>query len=794
MKCLARTKGASCSSLFVPLLIAFALPACEMAKGTVSVSEGKREDDVLANLTPDPSKISDSMHIEQQAVLALVPDDQATARAARDGAWTDPETWGGNLPEAGAKIVIPESISVRYDGGEDTPPVNWLRVDGTLSFERYANTRLTVDTLVVGLTGTLAVGTREAPIEGFAEIVFAGDSPVETGPDRPQFERGIVNLGATTLSGQTKTAFVALRDAPRRGAERLQLANAPEGWREGDRVVLTGTHYAKGAAREDETRTLVAIDGATLTLDEPLAHDHVLPADSGVAPYVANLTRNVRVASAEREILQRGHVMFMHSDQVDVHAVEFDDLGRTNKEIYADDPDPGPNGRRLEGEGYASPMTGTNVRGRYAVHLHRTGIKPERPCIAITDSVVEGSPGWGFVNHGSYGCIRDNVAHDVLGSAFVSEAGTEIGDFTRNLAVGSNGSDPARADDGPHRDTALLDMWHEGIGFGMRSNAVALIGNVATDQAADGFSWDGWDPESFSIPAAALPVQGIARSRPSIAFTEQPLLEFVDNVSIANKVGARLDGMGTVMQSGTYDVIARFTAINSGSRGIVLRYSQTILREVRLVNDEPSAASTVGISLGPTSPDYSRVQGEHALNDVRVRGFGLGIDNTEPMRTEDAPHPSRLVAMAVDLDGNGRDLASDDRVERRNPPAGDDDARLDAPDRLEIVNAGSGLYFRATVEDAIGAEELRFDYSAATVNARIAAGYYGSDQDPYVLLALPVTDRASGRTKTVQVRAHFEPALFDEHGELLADEPPADAEDVTLTDAPSDQTHGGSSH
>ena len=51
------------------------------------------------------------------------------------------------------------------------------------------------------------------------------------------------------------------------------------------------------------------------------------------------------------------------------------------------------------------------------------------------DSVVADSPGWGFVNHSSYVNFDNNVAFNVVGASFVTEAGNEIGEFVGNLAI-----------------------------------------------------------------------------------------------------------------------------------------------------------------------------------------------------------------------------------------------------------------------------------------------------------------------------------------------------------------------
>ena len=59
--------------------------------------------------------------------------------------------------------------------------------------------------------------------------------------------------------------------------------------------------------------------------------------------YVANMLRNVMVMSQNtQDIDRRGHVMFMHSDDVQVHNAGFYGLGRTDKTRPINDPNSTP--------------------------------------------------------------------------------------------------------------------------------------------------------------------------------------------------------------------------------------------------------------------------------------------------------------------------------------------------------------------------------------------------------------------------------------------------------------------
>ena len=126
--------------------------------------------------------------------------------------------------------------------------------------------------------------------------------------------------------------------------------------------------------------------------------------------------------------------MFMHNPNVDVENAGFYDFGRTDKSIPIDDTPT--DGEKPQTNMNGTPATGTNPRGRYALHFHRTGDSDVNGVQAkAIDDVVWGSPGWGYVNHESNVLMQDNVAFDVRGASFVTELGTELGSFIDNIAI-----------------------------------------------------------------------------------------------------------------------------------------------------------------------------------------------------------------------------------------------------------------------------------------------------------------------------------------------------------------------
>ena len=265
------------------------------------------------------------------------------------------------------------------------------------------------------------------------------------------------------------------------GETTLTLQAEPQGWRIGDKLVLGGTYYdnngndADNSRFHDEVLTVTQISGNVVSFTNDaqdvvgLQWDHVRASGTFFGPedltlYVANLTRNITFRSelsprspeltAERLVpgttmdVRRGHHMVMHTaDSVTMHAA-FVDFGRLNKEEFINDPGIDVDGTTVDD---ATSPDGSNKRGRYSFHLHKNlprfnqavDFDNCRPAV-VRGNVVWGSPGWGFVHHDSWAVFEDNVAFDVLGSAFVQEAGNEIGIWRNNLSIKSTGdSNPA---------------------------------------------------------------------------------------------------------------------------------------------------------------------------------------------------------------------------------------------------------------------------------------------------------------------------------------------------------------
>ncbi|HLK57972.1 MAG TPA: G8 domain-containing protein [Chthonomonadaceae bacterium] len=456
----------------------------------------------------DPIKYNEHMD-----AMNLVKESDATETTVGSGDWSDPKIWsGGRVPGAEDRVVILAAHTVIIDRPEPAP-VYTLGVQGTLRFLPTANTELRVDTLVVTPSGRLEMGTPDQPIaaDKIARLQFVLQRPLpEVDPkwDPERLSGGLISHGVVTLFGAQKTGFV--RSGGGGVSETtLILREKPLHWQEGDTLLIPGVNPNQP---EDEMRTIrsLSTDGLKVVLSSPLTYAH-RPPRSDLFVDVANLTRNVIVetdpAHAE-DINRRGHVMFMHNPQVRLGYVRFENIGRTDKGKITDDHIA--RGREV----VVNPNPPLNPRGRYAVHFHRTGADSSLPPILVTGCVVLHSPGWGYVNHGSYVQFTDNVAYDVKGAAFVTERGDEPGSFVHNLSVRNDGifkqngrlhiegvDDPLIFADHDTKITGprklISDFGYGGNGFWLQGGATLLKDNSVYGFADGGFIayCDGIAPE-----------------------------------------------------------------------------------------------------------------------------------------------------------------------------------------------------------------------------------------------------------------------------------------------------------
>jgi hypothetical protein len=557
---------------------------------------------------------------EHEAMLDLVRESEATHVAVRSGPWSQPGTWKQNaVPAAGATVLIPHDVAVTVDAVM-VAALRGVRVEGTLRWDTERDACLTVDTLLVVPGAHLEMGTVQHPIAAGARarIVFADGGPIDTVRDPMIMGRGLISHGTVRICGSEITPFSALARAARQGDRSLMLTHPPQNWKKGDRLVLPAVRVGEA----DEDLTVLDVRGSDVAV-APLANDHVPPADD-LLVYVANLTRNVVLESQNKtDNTRRGHVMFMHNGDVDVRFAAFDGLGRTDKSTRIVD-------AQLDAAGRLVAGTGTNPRGRYAVHFHRTGTLPGKPTAIVAGCAVTDSPGWGFVNHSSHVDFDGNVAFNVLGSAFVTEAGDEVGVFRRNFAIRSKGSGEDEDD-----RKKLQDFGHEGDGFWFQGGGITVEDNVASGQRSSGFIFfteglkeDGLGAARFAVANFWRP--DLAATVPHVDHKDPKLVGDADTVPVIF-VPVKSFKRNTAFACGT-GFTARFmqprpnrSAYEDGivwnsNHGVRIRYTSHLdLRNLRLVGNPHSKngfASITGTLEGDQDIRYE---------NLRVEGWPLGI-------------------------------------------------------------------------------------------------------------------------------------------------------------------------
>jgi len=144
--------------------------------------------------------------------------------------------------------------------------------------------------------GELEIGTEARPHISRATITLT--DKVKDEQLMGMGDRGIMLSGGTlNLHGNRTNAWTKLASTAEAGSSSIIVANADQ-WQAGDQIVLASTDYNP---RQAETRYITAINGNTITLNEPLEYMHFGEITFGVDERgeVGLLTRNIKVQSSE---------------------------------------------------------------------------------------------------------------------------------------------------------------------------------------------------------------------------------------------------------------------------------------------------------------------------------------------------------------------------------------------------------------------------------------------------------------------------------------------------------------
>jgi hypothetical protein len=450
------------------------------------------------------------------ALAAAAPGQAADLiRSAQSGPWSAGATWeSGKVPAAGDRVLIRAGHEITYDVKSDAP-IRFVHIAGTLSFAPDKDTRLVTGLIRIeaseeareegfncdtdahaehahGPQPALLVGTPQRPIAAGkkAEIRLA----LCEGQDPQSFPAIVCCSGRMELHGAPLSrTWVKLGVTAKKGAGEITLAEPVTGWRVGDRVIVTATTLGRDNGGgtdllQTEERLITAIDGARLTLDRPLVHDH--RGEGEFRGEVANLSRNVVVESAEPERKEaRGHTMYHRYSAGSISYAEFRHLGK---------------------EG---------VLGRYALHYHLCG-STMRGSSVVGASIWDSRNRWLTIHGTNYLVVRDCVGYQSIGHGFFLEDGTEVYNvLDRNLAV--------QAMEGRRLPRQVLPFdANDGAGFWWANSLNTFTRNVTCENNRYGYRFEATAGSSFKTVFSVLQPDG--SEKPTDVRT-LPFVRFEDN-------------------------------------------------------------------------------------------------------------------------------------------------------------------------------------------------------------------------------------------------------------------------
>jgi len=445
----------------------------------------------------------------------------AVIRSAKSGPWSQPETWeNGKAPTTASTVLVRTGHQVIYDVKAEQA-IRALHISGTVSFDPSKDTRLDVGLIKIqagentaeegfdcdahltpndGKTprAALLVGTQEQPITAdhtaLIRLVMFEGMNAESCP-------AVVCCGGRMeFHGATMPrTWLKLGQTAKIGDSTVTVAEAATKWRVGDRIIVVATTRQNKIKKtftkslrdpgqgQTEERFIKAVDGSTLTLDQPLTFEHVV-LDGGYAGEVANLSRNVIVESAD-PAKARGHTMFHRESQGSISYAEFRHLGKED------------------------------VLGRYSLHFHLVG-DSMRGASVIGASIWDSGNRWLTIHGTNYLVVRDCVGYRSLGHGFFLEDGTEINNvLDRNLAVQAFMTQPLQ------KQVLPYDL-NDGSGFWWANSRNSFTRNSAAECDEYGYFFQVTKNAAFD---PTLSVEQPDGTRASVDIRTLPFIRFDDN-------------------------------------------------------------------------------------------------------------------------------------------------------------------------------------------------------------------------------------------------------------------------
>jgi hypothetical protein len=503
----------------------------------------------------------------------------APSSAVHRSLWSDPKSWpDGKAPRAGDAVTIGRDKDIVLDV---TPPaLRSLTIDGKLSFSNDKDIELKTEWIYLP-GGELDIGSEAHPHTRKATITLTDnvkDENINTMGDR-----GIMLVkGTLSLHGDRKNAWTKLAATARAGSAKIQVLDA-KGWRKGDVIALASTDFDTAQA---ERRTIAAIDGNTVTLDQPLKYMHFGKITDGVDERgeVGLLTRNILIHASDdaEKSYFGGHIMAMAGSKMYVSGVELSRMGQ-NMHLARY-----PIHWHIEGDGQGQYIENSSIHDTYS------------RCVTV---------------HGTNNLrIQNNVTYNTVGHCYFMEDAVETGNqFLHNLAmltkchpdgkpcVPTNLA-PFKTADGKNFNLAgqdakdiLLPSDNTASSFWITNPGNIYRDNVAAGSESTGF----W----FALPEHPTGAFKDADSSKDIWPRRSRLLEFKGNVAHSNvdgfmsDRGPRADGHfatgGHIALSNIADgasapvetLIEDFTSYKNRNSGMWIRGEEDTFKGLKLADN-----------------------------------------------------------------------------------------------------------------------------------------------------------------------------------------------------------------
>ena len=430
-------------------------------------------------------------------------------------------------------IIILPGTTVKLKGSP-TKEYSTILIEGNLIISGTGDSSLRAQKIIISPTGSLTIGNKENPIHDNkkVEIVFVKNKEGEV---------GIFVFGSLKIFGkEIHPSFVGLKSSTKIGDKRLIVNEELKNWEIGNTVVLT----SPGIHKCNEIGEITKIDYPYLFLKNPLecVHRLISDKDNTIIPYVALLSRNVRISSEDMD--NKGTVTFFHGSTGYVQYAQFDKLGPKN------------------------------VLARYPIHFHHMK-DTSRGIEVIGNSITYSDNRWVTIHDSNGILVKNNVGYYSVGHGFFLEDGTEFDNvFEKNIGIITK-PEKLRPETGSSVFWTMNPM------------------NVYRDNVAvNGKYWGFF----FAIPDIEV---DLPNSDKQINLRSLPSLEFDGNTAY-NFGGGGMKIKRITIQDDEIDssqiIISNFHVMNSkevgnGQTGIVISGSDVLISDSFLVNNN------IGISL-----------------------------------------------------------------------------------------------------------------------------------------------------------------------------------------------------